>query len=224
MCGRYQLKAEPNVLQEHFGAFFLSQHRPRYNIAPTQLAPIIRMEGDKLAIRDLRFGLIPSWSQSPPDTPLVNARSESVFEKPSFRSSMQFQRCLVPTTGYYEWKKSGTQREPFLIRHATDTLFTLAGIWASWQDRAQRIESFSILTRSAGKALSTIHHRVPVLVEPNARSQWLSKETSKYHIEAFLGESDHDDWSTEAVSARVNHVKYDDAACEAPRAVQQSLL
>ena len=224
MCGRYQLKSEPDVLQTLFDGFLMSGHRPRYNIAPTQLAPIIRIEDGKLVFRDLRFGLIPSWAQEPPSTPLVNARSESVFEKPSFRSSMQFQRCLVPATGFYEWQKNGSSRDAFLIRMEDSPVITFAGIWASWQDRAHRIESFAILTRSAGSQLSKIHQRVPIAIKANNQDLWLSPETSKYSVEALLGEPDGDHWQIEAISARVNDVRYDDPSCEAPRAVQQSLF
>lgn len=224
VCGRYQLNSEPTVLQTFLGGFFLSQHQPRYNIAPTQRAPVLRLESGKPVCRDLRFGLIPSWSQSPPEQPLVNARSESVFEKPSFRGSMQFQRCLVPATGFYEWEKGSGGKSPFLVRRKTQSLFHFAGIWATWQAPGQRIESFAILTRSAGPRLSEIHHRVPISVEPDFWEAWLSPNTSKFAIESFLGQADEDRWDAEPVSQRVNSVRNDDPQCEQPRAVQQSLF
>ena len=224
MCGRYQLTSEPTALQAFLGGFFLSQHQPRYNIAPTQRAPILRLESGKLVCRDLRFGLIPSWSQAPPDQPLVNARSESVFEKPSFRGSMQYQRCLVPATGFYEWEKGSGGKAPFLIRRRLNDIFYFAGIWAAWQAPGQRIESFAILTRTAGAALSKIHHRVPIAVGADFAEAWLSPATSKYVIESFMGKADEDMWLPEAVSQRVNNVRYDDPDCEKPRAVQQNLF
>lgn len=224
MCGRYQLKSEPSALQLFLGGFYLSQHQPRFNIAPTQRAPILRLESEKLVCRDLRFGLIPSWSQSPPEKPLVNARSESVFEKPSFRGSMQFQRCLVPATGFYEWEKGSGGKSPFLVRRPNEPIFFFAAIWASWQAPGQKVESFAILTRTAGPRLSAIHHRVPITVDAEFRDEWLSPHTSKYAIEAYLGKVDEDQWLPEPVSQRVNSVRHDDPECELPRAVQQSLF
>ena len=224
MCGRYQLKSEPTTLQMFLGGFYLSQHQPRYNIAPTQRAPILRLESNKLVCRDLRFGLIPSWAQTPPDQPLVNARSESVFEKPSFRGSMQFQRCLVPATGFYEWEKGSGGKSPFLVRQADAPLFFFAGIWSAWQATGQKVESFAILTRSAGPRLASIHHRVPITVNATFKDAWLSPQTSKYAIESFLGEVDGDNWAPEPVSQRVNSVRHDDPECELPRAVQQTLF
>lgn len=224
MCGRYQLKGNADALQSYFGGFMMAQHQPRYNIAPTQSAPIVRSEQGRRVIKDLRFGLIPAWVQQTPDQPLVNARSESVFEKPSFRGSMQLHRCLVPATGFYEWQKGQKPKQPFLIKRSDQPLFAFAGIWASWQAQAQRIESFAIITRPAGQTLESIHHRVPVTIEPEFYDTWLSPNTSRFTIEACLLAPDDDEWHYSAVSQRVNQVRHDDPQCEGPRAMQQSLL
>ncbi len=224
MCGRYQLKSNSEALQAYFGGFMMVQHDARFNIAPTQRAPIVRSEENRRVIRALRFGLIPAWVQSPPEQPLVNARSESVFEKPSFRGSMQHQRCLVPASGFYEWQKGAKPKQPFLIKRPNAPVFAFAGIWASWQEHGQRIESFAIITRQAGKKLDSIHHRVPVIIAPDIYETWLSPDTSKFTIEACLNGADDDEWEYAAVSQRVNQVRHDDPECEAPRAVQQQLF
>ena len=224
MCGRYQLKASSDEIQEYFGGFMMTQHQARYNIAPTQLAPIVREEDGRRVIRALRFGLIPSWVQRPPEQPLVNARSESIFEKPSFRSSMQYQRCLVPATGFYEWQKGQRAKHPFLINRPSGDIFAFGGIWARWQEHGRSVESFAIITRPAPSRLESIHHRVPVLIDKTFYNAWLSSSTSKFSIEACLAQPDDGAWETLAVSQRVNQVRHDDPLCESPRAEQQQLL
>ena len=224
MCGRYQLTLSSETLQQFLPGFELSAHQPRYNIAPTQHAPVIRVESGKRVYRQLRFGLIPAWAPEAPVPPLINARSESVFEKPSFRSAIQHQRCLIPATGFYEWGGRNGQKLPYLAKRDEAELLLFAGIWSRWQKVGERIDSFAILTRSAGEKLSEIHNRVPILLQEKDATVWLDDQASKFAIESIMKTADDDHWRLYPVSERVNSVKNDDPECELPRAVQQTLF
>ena len=146
---------------------------PRFNIAPTQTAPVIRMNGNRhLAM--CRWGLIPSWaSDKAIGARLLNARSESVATKPAFRSAFKQRRCLVPADGFYEWQKAGSKKQPFFFRPVNDRPFAFAGLWETWHKDDQALESFTILTTEANALLRPLHDRMPVILAPEDFAVWL---------------------------------------------------
>ncbi|MBK8285632.1 MAG: SOS response-associated peptidase [Ahniella sp.] len=178
MCGRYFLATLPEQLAAYFD---IKGHKyplyaASYNIAPTQLAPVVRVddEGD-LSIDLLRWGLIPAWAR---DTRIasqtINARAESVADKPSFRQAYRKRRCLVPQSGYYEWIGDTRQKQPYAVIPQSDELFVAAGIWESWRGPDQvAIETFSILTCAASDEIAPLHDRMPVLLAPSDWRFWL---------------------------------------------------
>jgi putative SOS response-associated peptidase YedK len=150
---------------------------PRYNIAPTQMVPIIRLNPQTgcREFRMVRWGLIPSWAKDPSiGHKLINARCESVHEKPAFRTAFKFRRCLVPTDGYYDWKKTGKTRQPYLFRMADGSPYAFAGLWEKWKSPEGEIaESCTIITTPANELVASVHDRMPAILKPEDYDTWL---------------------------------------------------
>ena len=173
---------------------FLFDERPnlgvRFNIAPTQEVPVIRCgeDGDR-QLAMMRWGLVPSWAKEiGGSAPLINARGETVAEKPSFRNAFAKRRCLIPTDGFYEWKAEGKgEKQPYRIALPDDAPFAFAGIWERWQ-RAQgdALESCAIITTTASAMIADIHHRMPVILEPDSYDAWLTTPDAAL-IDAYDG-------------------------------------
>ncbi len=147
---------------------------PRYNIAPTQDAPVIVYDGGRV-LRPMRWGLVPSWAPDPSDiSRTINARVETAAELPSFRESLQRRRALVPATGFYEWKKEGDGRRPFAFRRRDGSPFAFAGLWDRWRARdGTALDTFTILTTDANHVVGGVHDRMPVILTPETESLWL---------------------------------------------------
>lgn len=179
MCGRYSLAITPIRLTETFELPPDTCFPPaRYNIAPTQTAPVVRLdENGARTLGVLRWGLVPAWAKDPSiGSRMVNARSETVAEKPSFRTAYKKRRCLVPASGFYEWMKApGGKKQPYFIRPAADHCMAMAGLWERWSasDKEEPIETFTILTMAANQAMEKLHDRMPVLVPREAFNRWL---------------------------------------------------
>lgn len=175
MCGRFILRTPPQEIAEHFDLGAVPDLAPRYNVAPTQDVPIVRMarDGRRELVR-ARWGLVPYGGPGPGRGPLmINARSESAAEKAPFRICLEHRRCLVPADGFYEWKKFDRIRQPYLI-DLGGKLFGFAGLWDEWKaEDGARLVSFTILTMDAHATIEPIHHRMPVVVNPSGYSQWL---------------------------------------------------
>ena len=209
MCGRYTLTSPEEIVRE-FGwgelPFALS---PRYNIAPSQEALVVVQKEDRLEPRLFRWGVGNSS-----DRRSINARAESVHEKPSFRDSFAHRRCLVCADGFYEWKTRG---EPFYVRRKNAGPITLAGIWHEG--------AFAVLTTSANSLMQPVHHRMPVIVASENRVRWLDPSlTSRAELEDLLCPSTAQDYEIFQVSERVNSVSNDSVACLRPGPDQQSLF
>ena len=174
MCGRYSLIAEIGQLALRFGfdAYDLEQP-PRYNIAPTQPVLAVRGDGCRLASY-MRWGLVPSATrETPSDPPLINARAETVTERPSFRSALLRRRCLIPADGFYEWQRDSGRR-PVRITMASGEPFAFAGLWDMWRDpRGDIVESCTIITTEANELLQPIHDRMPVILSEDVEPLWL---------------------------------------------------
>ncbi len=227
MCGRYTLSAPKEELLSLFRLADFSSLTPRYNIAPSQEVPIIRHRKGENILDLVRWGLIPSWSQtrSPPSI-LINARSESVDDKPSFKSAFRKRRCLVPASGFYEWPRSSKRKapkQPYYIGLTKWKPFAMAGIWEEWQSPSgELVESCSILTTKANDTISPFHHRMPVILEEKDYAKWLNKDSKEVHelLSPYAAEA----MQAVAVSTYVNNVRNDDPSCIRPAPVQQKLF
>lgn len=177
MCGRYSLTSPVEAM----AGLFLFDERPnlgpRFNIAPTQEVPVIRRtDAGQREIALMRWGLVPSWAKEiGGSAPLINARGETVAEKPSFRSAFKKRRCLIPADGFYEWKKlESGQKQPYRIALPDDAPFGFAGIWEQWQSaQGDMLESCAIITTLASDRIADIHPRMPVILPPDSFDDWL---------------------------------------------------
>ncbi|HEY9826587.1 MAG TPA: SOS response-associated peptidase [Stenomitos sp.] len=217
MCGRFVLAGTPEAVASAFGLSKVDDFPPRYNIAPSQPIAIIR-QNQASGRRELclqRWGLIPSWAKDATiGSKLINARSETAAEKPSFRTALKYRRCLIPATGFYEWQAiKGKGKQPFFFSMMGNSLFAFAGLWESWHD----IETCTILTTAANSLLQPIHDRMPVILPAEAYDQWLDPTVQDTKQVAQLLQPFPDE-SMQAfpVSTRVNSVKVDDASCMEP--------
>ena len=185
MCSRYSLTSPPEAVRAYFGTKNALDFPPRYNIAPTQPVLIVRRNhaGDREQ-HLVRWGLIPSWVKDPREfTTIINARSETASEKPSFRGSLRHRRCLVPATGFYEWTGKPGQKRPHLFRPRDGGLFALAGLAEHWVGAdGSELETMAILTTSANATMEPIHDRMPVIIAPEHFDVWLdcTTGTSKF--------------------------------------------
>jgi putative SOS response-associated peptidase YedK len=178
MCGRYFLHADADELQAVFGAMPMPRLAPRYNIAPTQPVPIVRESatGGRETVL-VRWGLVPGWSKGPDSRySMINARAETVAEKPAYRSALRYRRCLVPANGFYEWRAGAAGKQPMAIRPAAGGLLALAGLWEHWQDAdGNELESCTILVRPADGQVKPVHDRMPLIVGPESFAVWLDR-------------------------------------------------
>ncbi|MEZ6094873.1 MAG: SOS response-associated peptidase [Pirellulaceae bacterium] len=179
MCGRFTLHTTGQALARFFLDASLDvafpDLKPRFNIAPSQLVATVRMQPNQNAeFAPMRWGLIPAWAK---DTKIgykmINARSETLAEKPSFRTALKRRRCLIPADGFYEWLTDGRAKRPFFMHRPENQLFAFAGLWETWSREEQPIESTTIITTSANSFLSDLHHRMPVIVAPERFQEWL---------------------------------------------------
>ena len=216
MCGRYSLTSPLESVRETFGAIGGGNLAARYNIAPTQFAAVIRPGVGGREIVMLRWGLVPSWAKSLDVAhKMINARSETVAEKPAFRAAYRARRCLVAADGFYEWKTEAGVRQPYRIAYADGLPFAFAGIWEHWQaPDGDELETFAILTTEASPALQPIHHRMPVILDPDACTPWLAGTAG---AEVLVANADAGIVSFK-VDRRVNNVRNDDPACLEPQA------
>lgn len=174
MCGRFVADITSKQLADVFDVPFPPEHAPRYNVSPTQNVLVIRQFKNIARHLDLvRWGLIPSWSKEM-TTGFINARSETVDSKPSFRQAFKNHRCILPASGFYEWKKTGNEKTPYYIQISDSTPMAMAGIWETWvSPKGQAIETCSILTTAANSVVAPIHDRMPVILSMDNFSRWL---------------------------------------------------
>lgn len=208
MCGRFALESSARELADYFGLESPELYVPRFNIAPT--TPVLA-KTDK-ALTFFSWGLVPGWAKDANiGNKMFNARSETVAEKPSFRNAFKRRRCLVPSTGFYEWKKEGGAKQPYFC-HLDHRLFSFAGIWEHWQDAmGNELQTCAILTREASGAMQQIHHRMPVVIDEADRERWM--DHADENTDAALHCIEHSDTNFEmyAVSKMVNSARNDSA-------------
>ena len=210
MCGRFLLTTPADIIAEAFGLAETVHVDPRYNIAPTQEAAVVRSEGDLRRLSMLRWGLVPRWSKDIAiGNRMINARSETVAEKPSFRDAFRKRRCLVPASGFYEWQKTTSGKQPMCIEMADSGVFAMAGLWERWEGGQSPLETFTILTTEPNELCAPIHNRMPVIVPRHAWGRWLdpAKDASAI-LCPYSG-----DMRAFGVSRHVNSPTNDDPSC-----------
>ena len=175
MCGRYLITSAPEAIRALLRYFEQPNFPPRYNVAPTQPVPIVRLNAGARSFALVRWGLIPPWVKDPRGfTLLINARGETVNEKPAFHNAMRRRRCLFPADGFYEWRADGERRRPFFIRPRNGGPIAFAGLWETWMGPdGEEVETACIVTTTANRTLAPIHDRMPVVIAPEAFDLWL---------------------------------------------------
>ena len=215
MCGRYTLYSDSDNLADKYNlATTKTTIKPNYNVAPGQLMPVITSDGKSNNLEIMKWGLIPFWAKKPSiGYKLINARSESIFEKPMWKNLITKKRCIIPANGFYEWQKVGDnkeQKQPFYISPKQDTMFSFAGVWESFKDVENNIiNSYSIITTSPNKEMSAIHDRMPVILNQTDLSEWLEPSLSDpVKIMHFLRPQKDDSLKIYEVSKDVNSPRH----------------
>lgn len=213
MCGRFTITSPPEALRALFGYEEHPNFPPRYNIAPTQPIPIVRLMNAKRSFQLVRWGLVPSWSKEMPKSVLINARAETIDDKPSFRGGFRHRRCLVPADGFYEWQaQAGGPKQPFLIRRRDRQPFAMGAIWEDWLTAdGSELDSAAIITTAANDTLKPVHQRMPLILDSEEWDTWLNtEEISAKDARKLLKPAPDDLLEAVPVSPRVNRVSEDD--------------
>jgi len=200
-------------------------HQPRYNVAPGQMIPAIIHDGAKNRLGELRWGLVPSWAEDQKSGyKLINARSETVHSK--FYNLVSRKRCLIPADGFYEWKTSGTSKQPMRITLQSRELFSMAAIYDTWiSPDKQRLSTCSILTTAPNSLMAPIHQRMPVILKPEDEGLWLDPRVNDVtKLRRLFHPYPPEEMNAYAVSTRVGNTKFDDAACLEPWSDQPDLF
>ena len=211
MCGRFQLSVKGRHIKVRFNVEVFDEfYKPNYNAAPSQELPIItNTEPGKLSY--FKWGLIPFWAKDPKiGFKMINARSETISEKPAFKSAFKKRRCLIPANGFYEWRRD-ENKTPFRIFLKSEDLFSMAGIWETWKDgEGKQVHTFSILTTAPNRLMKTIHDRMPVILPKENEQDWLNEQNEK-SLKALLKPFDEDKMEAYTISKKVNSPRNNDA-------------
>lgn len=219
MCGRYLITSAPDAIRNLFRYPEQPNFPARYNIAPTQPVPIVRMTDGGRQFALVRWGLIPSWVKDPKTfTLLINARGESANEKPAFKNAMKRRRCLFPADGFYEWKEIGGRRKAFLAHPAAEGPVAFAGLYETWVGpNGEEVDTAAIITTQANSALSAVHHRAPVIVPPAQFDFWLDcRNVDERSAAELFVPAPEGTWAVREVSPAVNKVANDSPALLEP--------
>ena len=183
MCGRFTLATSAEDIANLFDLSDVPELTARYNIAPTQDVPVCRAVEDRgRTLDDLRWGLVPFWADEKKiGNRMINARGETVADKPAFRAAFKYRRCLIPADGFYEWKTEDGGKQPYRIHRVDDAPFAFAGLWEQWSDEQnQKLESFTIITCDAATWLEDLHGRMPVILDPDDFGFWLDPDNEDW--------------------------------------------
>ena len=220
MCGRFTLTSTPEELARRFQLGAFPALAPRYNIAPGQPVLVLRSADDgSRRGASLRWGLVPPWANEPdPGARWINARVETLAEKPAFRDAFRARRCLVPADAFYEWADHGGFHQPYRIALPDGALFAFAGIWERWRGaQGGVLESCAIVTTDASPGLRRLHDRMPVVLPDAAFAEWLAPAQQDVGaLRSLLDGARDPGFVHHAVSTRVNSPSHDDPACAAP--------
>ena len=211
MCGRFSIAKERDEIEDRFEIHIdPAMFTKNYNAAPSQILPIITNEEQEQASFH-KWGLIPHWAKDETiGNKLINARGETIAEKPSFRDAAEKRRCLVITDGFYEWQRSGGEKQPYHITLADESLFTFAGLWESWKAEDGRdVRTFTIITTEPNELMKPIHNRMPVMLTPDNERVWISDESLE-DVMHLLKPYDEKEMNAYPVTKKVNSPKNND--------------
>src|SRR5690349_18772961 len=207
MCGRYVLRSSDRI--KLAGLRSMEAFNPHYNIAPTQSVLAIADFGTGIEARVITWGLIPSWSTD--GKGLINARAETLEQRPSFSESFRLRRCLIPADGFFEWKRSGREKRPFYIQSHDDSLLMFAGLWDAWRNHDRVIVTCAIITTPANELVAELHNRMPAILPPECHEAWLDPSTSRVDLLKMLTPFPASSMKTYPVSSKVNAPENDTA-------------
>jgi len=207
MCGRFTLKKPERIRLPNYHSDF-PVLKPRYNIAPSQDVVTVVQRGSSPEAAFLQWGLIPSWSKEAKG--IINARVETIEDKPSFNDSFKNRRCLILADGFYEWERHGKISQPYYFQMKDGAPFAFAGIWDRWRHNGRTIDSCAIITTTANELLATIHHRMPVILQSESYGLWLSEDSRSADLKDLLAPYPADAMTSHPVSYDVNDAKLDD--------------
>ena len=226
MCGRYTLTSQEGLVDDFEAALDPDApknpwFKPRFNVAPTQDAPIVRLREGVRVIEMMRWGLVPFWGGRGGAKPplMINARVESIETKSMFRDALERRRCLVPADGFFEWQKQGKHKQPMWIHPQARGRFAFAGLWAKAKTDGPapaELHSYTIITGQPNELVRPIHDRMPVILDRSAWAAWLDPQTSPHDARALLITPPPTGWRAEPVSPWVNVADHDDPTCIAP--------
>jgi len=220
MCGRFKLSTPEAELRQALGFVEQPNLAPRYNIAPTQEVPVLRQRREpkgERTLQNLRWGLIPSWAKDAKiASSLINARAETLDEKPAFAAAFRKRRCLVPADGFYEWAGEGEGKQAYLISRRDGGVFAFAGLWERWTQKpggkdAPSIDSFTIITTGANSLLRPLHPRMPVILPEAHYASWLDPDAAPENLKKLLAPADEKTLRYYPVGKRVNSARIDEA-------------
>ena len=225
MCGRYAFYSPREAIERVFGVPDSPEVEPRWNIAPTQYVPVVRVDREgRRVLRMLRWGLVPFWSRDESiGNRMINARAETLSRNAAFREAFEQRRCLIPVSGFYEWRREGRVRTPWFIESADGEPFALAGLWARWRPRgsgasSEPLDSCTIITTDSNALVAPIHDRMPVILPPEAFAAWLDPHG---HDAAALAR-----WlvpaTREGLTARIVSSAVNDARSEGPELIARA--
>ena len=213
MCGRFVITSAPEALRRLFSYLEHPNFPPRYNIAPTQPIPVILSDNGR-HFRLMRWGLWPAWVKDPRKfTLLINARAESIKEKPAFKNAIRRRRCLIPADGYYEWHVTDGSKRPYFIHRRDGRPIGFAGVAETWVGpNGEEVDTVAIVTAAASADLAVLHHRVPVTIEPDDFERWLDCRSDEADsVTPLMRGPEEGEFAWHEISTRVNHVDNDDA-------------
>ena len=224
MCGRYSQTKSGEAIAQTFNLSATPDPQPRYNIAPTQPVSAIAQTEDEREYRVFQWGLVPSWAKDPSiGSRMINARSETAAEKPSFRAAFKRRRCLIVADGFYEWQKTGGKKQPYYVQVKDQEIFGFAGLWETWQSGdGSHLESCTILTTEPNGLMETIHNRMPVIVHPEDFDLWLDPSLQDgRHVQHLLRPYEDEAMDAYAVSTTVNNPRNESPECVEPVSDEQ---
>lgn len=213
MCGRYSITTPTEALRRLFDFPGHPNLGPNYNVAPTSIVPFVRVDDGTRELAMARWGFVPSWAKEVRSKPLINARAETVQEKPSFRGAFKYRRALVPANGYFEWhKNTDGSKQPWYIYRPDHEPFGMAAVWETYLDPdGTEIDTLAILTSAANKTLAPLHHRMPVVIAPTDYDRWLLTDpTEASGLGDLIKPGPNDLFTAHPVDKRVGRVGQDD--------------
>lgn len=212
MCGRFALFASESEIVDHFGLKMGFMMKSRYNIAPSQVIPVLLENAKQIDFS--HWGFLPPWTKHDEENPkgYINARIETIMEKPAFKNAFLQRRCLIPVSGYYEWAVFGKKKQPYFFQQKSKTMMAFAGIWSVWQGKQAAIHSCAILTKSTQGDLQKIHERMPIIVPQSKYHEYLSSHSEPAAIKTFI-EKNETTLDYYAVSSFVSNAKSEGIEC-----------